>query len=284
MTTGAASILACEAGSSGLTKKPDEHLCGELTDNNVHHAGGTGVGKQDACAPVEDHAGGTGVGKQDACAPVEDHAGGTGVGKQDARAPVEDPPEEPALASRMLALQSNSKPPLSSRDFCANICDMWSKIYLAILGLSILVMAFFSYYSWSWLQSIGQPAAAAAGYEYHAGLAWPLLWITTILLLLLGNAVLWTTKRSWAMWVTFVFFAAMAVLRFFRLEQAYFRFRKDNFFDGSFALGPFVAVLMIAVMAAIVFFNQFILVRLYRKMYPQIDDVVVETAESVPPA
>ena len=48
---------------------------------------------------------------------------------------------------------------------------MWSKIYLAILAVAVVVMAFFTYYAWSWLQSIGQPVAAAAGYDYHSRLA-----------------------------------------------------------------------------------------------------------------
>ena len=162
---------------------------------------------------------------------------------------------------------------------------MLSKIYLAILVLSLVAMGFFVFYSWSWLQSIGLPAAASQGYEYHAGLAWPLLWITTIALLGLANAILWATNRSWAMWVTFVYFTAMVVLRFFWLEQAYFAFRKtNNLFDGSFALGPFVAVIMIVVMAAIVFFDQFIIVRLRQKMYAPVQDIVTETAESEPVA
>ncbi len=157
---------------------------------------------------------------------------------------------------------------------------MLSKIYLGILVLSLIVMSFFVFYSWSWLQSIGLPATAAAGYEYHAGLAWPLLWITTIGLLTLGNAVLWVTNRSWAMWVTLVYFAAMIVIRLFWLEQSYFAFRKaNNLSDGSFALGPFVAVILIVVVAAIVFFDQFIIVRLRQKMYPPVEEVVTEPIE-----
>ncbi|MEQ1606607.1 MAG: hypothetical protein ABL999_17235 [Pyrinomonadaceae bacterium] len=162
---------------------------------------------------------------------------------------------------------------------------MLSKIYLAILGLSLVAMGFFIFYSWSWLLSIGLPAAAAAGYEYHAGIAWPTLWITTIALLILGNAVLWATNRSWAMWITLLYFAAMAVLRFFWLDQSYFQFRQlNNLSDQAITLGPFIAVIMIVVMAAIVFFDQFIILRLRQKMYPPLQDVVAETAESEPPA
>lgn len=146
---------------------------------------------------------------------------------------------------------------------------MWSKIYLVILAIAIIVMAFFTFYSWSWLQSIGLPAAAVAGYEYHAGLAWPALWILTIALLAVGNVILWTSGRAWAMWVTFIYFSAFAVIRYFWLDQAFFQFRKTNgLFDGSFSIAPLMAVILVVLMAAIVFFNQFIVLRLRAKTYP----------------
>ncbi len=146
---------------------------------------------------------------------------------------------------------------------------MWSKIYLVILAVAIIVMAFFTFYSWSWLQSIGLPSAAVAGYEYHAALAWPALWLPTIALLVLGNAVLWTTGRAWAMWVTFIYFSAFAVVRYFWLDQAFFQFRKTNgLFDGSFSIAPLMAVVLVVIMAAIVFFDQFIVLRLRAKTYP----------------
>ncbi len=151
---------------------------------------------------------------------------------------------------------------------------MWRRIYVASLAISLSVMAFFSYYSWSWLQSIGQASAAAAGYEYHAEIAWPLLWITTVVLILLGSAALWTTNRSWAMWVTFCYFAIMVVVRFFWLDQAYTQFQNMNNLTGnSFSLGPFLAVILIAVVAAIVFFSQFIVLRVRAKMEPPVYEV-----------
>ncbi|HRI04204.1 MAG TPA: hypothetical protein PLL77_10715 [Pyrinomonadaceae bacterium] len=146
---------------------------------------------------------------------------------------------------------------------------MWSKIYLAILAVACLVMAFFTFYSWSWLQSIGLPAAAVAGYEYHSGLAWPVLWIATIALLVLGNAVLWASERAWAMWVTFLYFSVFVIIRYFWLDQAFFQFKKTNgLFDGSFSIAPLMAVILVVIMAAIVFFDQFIVLRLRAKTYP----------------
>lgn len=158
---------------------------------------------------------------------------------------------------------------------------MFSKIYLALLGLSITVMAFFTYYSWSWLQSIGQPAAAVVGYEYHAGFAWTALWLSVISLMVLANAVLWATGRSWGIWTTLGYFAVLIVVRYFWLDQSFFQFKKTNgLFDGSFSVAPLAAVILIILMAAIAFFDQFIVVRLRAKTYAKTEEPVVETVET----
>lgn len=146
---------------------------------------------------------------------------------------------------------------------------MFSKIYLAALGLSITVMAFFTYYSWSWLQSIGQPAPAIAGYEYHSNLAWITLWITTAVLLLIGNAMLWTTRNAWAMWLTFVYFAVFVVIKYFWLARESVRFSETA---PSFSAGPIIGVGLIIALAAVVFVDQFLVVRLLAKMYPEATD------------
>jgi hypothetical protein len=158
---------------------------------------------------------------------------------------------------------------------------MFTKIYLALLGISIAVMAFFTYYSWSWLQSIGLPTAAVVGYEYHAGLAWTALWISVVALMVIANAVLWATGRSWAVWTTFVYFAVLIIARYFWLDQLFFRFKKTNgLFDGSFSVAPLMAVILIVLVAAIAFFDQFIVVRLRAKTYGKPEEPVVEAAET----
>ncbi|MEQ1642325.1 MAG: hypothetical protein ABL959_02640 [Pyrinomonadaceae bacterium] len=158
---------------------------------------------------------------------------------------------------------------------------MFNKFYLALLGISIAVMAFFTYYSWSWLQSIGLPAGAVAGYEYHAGLAWAALWISVVALMLLANAVLWATGRSWAVWTTLVYFSVLIVIRYFWLDQAVFSFKKTNgLFDGSFSVAPLLAVILIVLMAAIAFFDQFIIVKLRAKTYGKPEEPAVEAVET----
>ncbi len=116
---------------------------------------------------------------------------------------------------------------------------MWTKIYIAALGLSIAISAFFNFYAWSWLQSKGNPVDAIAGFEYHFGIAWMVIWITTLGLLILGNAVLWGTGRAWAMWVTFLYFALLMVLRFFWLGNGFLNFQKARgFSDDNFSAAP----------------------------------------------
>ncbi len=146
---------------------------------------------------------------------------------------------------------------------------MWSKIYLACLAISLAVMAFFTFYGLSWLQSIGDPRAAAAGFEYHSALSWPVLWISSIVLLVLANAVLCTTRRSWAMWVTFLYLAGFIAAKFFWLDRSFAAFQTtNNLAAPAISFGPFFAAIMIVVIAAIVFFDQFFVLRMLEKMYP----------------
>lgn len=146
---------------------------------------------------------------------------------------------------------------------------MFSKIYLVCLAVSVALMAFFIYYAWSWLESIGSPAAAVEGYAYHSSFAVTTLCLSSIILILLGNAILWTSRSAWAMWITAVYFVAFVILKFFWLDQALFRFMKaNNLTESGFSVGPALAAVFIVVAIVVVFLNQFIVVQLNRKMYP----------------
>ena len=165
------------------------------------------------------------------------------------------------------------------------IGPMYSKIYSGVIAASIALMAFFTYYSWSWLQSIGLPAAAVDGYQYHSNLAWYALWVTFAALLILGNAVLWSTRSSWALWTSLVYFSVFILINYFWLDQEAFRFKKSNgLWDGSFSLSPLLGVIFVIAAGVIVFADQFIAVRLYRKMYPPIvDEAPVDTVKEAEP-
>ncbi len=130
-------------------------------------------------------------------------------------------------------------------------------------------MAALTYYSWSWLKSIGSPQAAVDGYLYHSALAWKFVWISSIALLILANAVLAKSRKSWAMWTTFIYFSVFVVIRSFGLERSFFQFKQTNgLTESSFTLAPLVGVFICIAGAAIVYANQFAVVRLQERMYP----------------
>lgn len=156
---------------------------------------------------------------------------------------------------------------------------MWSKIYLAVFGFTVAVTAFFTFYSWSWLQSRGNPLDAVAGFEYHSNLSWVALWLSALILLLLANGVLWASKCAWAMWATFAYLAIFLVIHYFWLGEAFFRYKEtNNMSDDSISLGPVLGAILIVAAGVVIFANQFITVRLYRKMYPPIVAKDPETA------
>ncbi len=154
---------------------------------------------------------------------------------------------------------------------------MFKTIYFAVLVASILLMGFFTFYSWAWLQSIGQPAVAVAGYDFHAGLAIPALWISFVILLVIGNVILWTTRNGWALWSSFGYLAVFIVIQYFWLNEALFHFKKDaGLWQGGFSVGPIVGAVMIVAAGIGTFFDHMLIVRLQRKVNPPTD---VEAAD-----
>ena len=141
---------------------------------------------------------------------------------------------------------------------------MWNKIYFAGLAVAVLAMFFFTFYANSWFGSIGSPKDALAGYEYYAGLGSIFLWISSAVLLILANVILWNTRRGWALWTTFLYFAVFVVLRTFWLEKARYSFQNSD----SLFFTPIIGVILIIIAGAIIFFNQFLNLRLNEKMYP----------------
>ncbi len=151
--------------------------------------------------------------------------------------------------------------------------DMWNKIYLGVLAIAVAIMGFFNYYSWSWLQSIGSPEAAIKGYEYHSSLAWLVLWVFAVLLLLLGNSVLWASRKSWALWTTFLYFSVFLIIRNFWLDRAFLDFESRHAGLEGLSVAPIIAVSLIILAAIIVFFDNFLVTRLRAKTYPPAESV-----------
>ena len=141
---------------------------------------------------------------------------------------------------------------------------MWNKLYLAVLAVAFIAMCFFTIYANSWLGSIGNPNHALEGYYQYASLGSIFLGVSSLVLLVLGNVILWNTKSAWALWTTFAYFTIFVVTRTFWLEKARYNFEKSD----SLFFTPVVGVILVVAVGAIVFFNQFINVRLNEKMYP----------------
>jgi hypothetical protein len=87
---------------------------------------------------------------------------------------------------------------------------------------------------------------------------------------MLGNAVFWVNDRLWAMWTTFTYFAVFTAIAYFWLEPASFAFNNQNgLSDAGFSARPFLGVGLILGMAAFVFVDQFVMIRMRAKTYPQ---------------
>lgn len=146
---------------------------------------------------------------------------------------------------------------------------MFTKIYLALLGISLLVILTITFLCYSQLQSIGfAPTQIVENFESYDGFYKTVLWISAIVLLILGNVILWTSRRSWALWVSFAYFAAFILLDMWWLGDLLFGYKKqNNLLNGSFQFGGIFAAMMVVIVGIGVFFNQFIVLRLHDKMF-----------------
>lgn len=145
---------------------------------------------------------------------------------------------------------------------------MWNKFYAAVLGISIVLSAVFTYYAYTWLQSISAPTSVVQNYEHYAHINWVFLCASSILLLILANIVLWTTRQAWAMWATLLYFAIFILIQTLWLENSFFSYKQQNgFADSTFSLGAFSGILLTVAATVIVYFDQFIVKRLRDKMF-----------------
>lgn len=146
---------------------------------------------------------------------------------------------------------------------------MWTKIYLIVLTVAVLPLMFLYYYSSSWLKSIGAPAAAVEGFGFYSDFAWNYLWIAFLGLLIIANILLWKTRKAWALWTTLAYFTVFVTARYFWLDTQLSSFKRSNGFeDSGVTLGIFMGVIYIFLCAVMIYFNQFILLRLSEKMHP----------------
>ncbi len=160
---------------------------------------------------------------------------------------------------------------------------MWNKIYLVVLAIAILAMGLLLYLPYSWLQSITNPRDVAAKYEFYSNVSWIFLLISSLVLLTIGNVVLWLTRRAWAMWASLLYFAVFIVAHTFWLENSFFRYKQENLAgNGVIFWSPLFGVVLIVLAAIIVFFDQYLVKRMHDKMYPAVAPPVEVLPEESP--
>lgn len=145
--------------------------------------------------------------------------------------------------------------------FRAITLSMWTRIYIGVLAAAVLVVGFFTYYSWTWLESIGKPADAIAGYQNVSGVAWPMLCICTAVLLFIACGVMWSKGRAWALWLTFAYFTVFVAISGFYLDREYQRLLESTAgIDTNVWATPVISLLIIAGAAIPVLALQYLIV------------------------
>jgi uncharacterized membrane protein len=151
---------------------------------------------------------------------------------------------------------------------------MWNKIYFGLLSVAFATMLVMTFWCYNWLGSIDKPETVAANFLNSQSVYWTTLWILSAVLMIVANVLLWTKRSAWALWATFVFFAAFIVMQTWWLGERFNDFSKANNMPTTFAMG-IVGIVLCIITAVGVFFNQFIVFRMRDKMFPAIAEIPV---------
>lgn len=158
---------------------------------------------------------------------------------------------------------------------------MWNKIYTAVLGICFILAAGLTYYASTWLQSATKPADVVTNYNYYANNGWLFLWASSVILLILANVVLWTTRNAWAMWATLLYFALFMLIQTFWLGSSFSQYKQqNNLSENTLPLGVLFGVILIGLASVIVFFNQFLVKRMRDKMLAPTETAAQNRVES----
>ncbi|MBL8181940.1 MAG: hypothetical protein JNL64_10065 [Blastocatellia bacterium] len=157
---------------------------------------------------------------------------------------------------------------------------MLSKIYLALLLAAIAITSFITYYAFSWLQSIGAPTAAIEGYTYNASNAFLFIVGSWIVLVIVATAIAWT-KKPWALWTSFLFFAIFSLAYYFWLDRAAFQFKQAaGLTDNRYNFASILGVILVIVAGFVTFSIHFMVSQLRTKMSMNDTPVVADEEAS----
>lgn len=160
---------------------------------------------------------------------------------------------------------------------------MLNKVFPIALTLAVVIMAILTYFAYLQLQSVGfAPSVIAGNYLQFEGYYQQFLWLSSVILLLLANILLWKEKKSWALWATLGYFAFFVLINGWWLNGIFADYKRANFSpDGNLnTAGLFSAIICIAAAVA-VFFDQFIVLRMRERMHP-VNEPVSESFEALP--
>jgi hypothetical protein len=158
---------------------------------------------------------------------------------------------------------------------------MLNKIFLGLFISAVLVMGSLAVIAYFQLQSIGfAPAQVVENFLAYDRIYKTVLWVSSLILLVLANIILWTIRRAWALWLAFAYFAVFIMLNMWWLGESLVAFISQNgLADGSFQIGGLIGAILVIVAGLAVFFNQFLVLRMNDKLLPQSTDKQVLTGE-----
>lgn len=160
---------------------------------------------------------------------------------------------------------------------------MLTKIFFGILLLSIFVMGALFFLSSSSLNSIGfSPRQIVDNFFGYNSIYWTGLWVTSGLLLIFSNVLLWTNRNAWSLWISFVFFAVFLMLQTMFIGDKLYAFTSANLpAETPLGFGGIAGAFACVVVAIGVFFNQFLVLRMRDKMFKvEAEPKVIETIET----
>lgn len=145
---------------------------------------------------------------------------------------------------------------------------MWNKIYLVALAIAVLMMGVLTYFSYSWLQSVTKPTDVVASFEYYSNFSWTFLFISSVVLLIVANVLLWLSRRAWALWTTLAYFSIFILLQTWWLNGAFLSYQKtNNLTESTFSFLGLGGTALCIIVAIGIFFDQFLVLRMRDRMY-----------------
>lgn len=145
---------------------------------------------------------------------------------------------------------------------------MISKIYLIGLGIFVILMGILTYFAYDWLGSLTAPIDVKTNYEFFISSGRQTLLVSTVILLILANIILWKLEKSWAFWSTLLYFVFFILIQSFWLDRAFEQFKENRgLSDGTLSISPIIGVGLCFAAAFFIYFNQYLIKRMYEKMF-----------------